>query len=128
MRHALVRPRPPPRGAGRVRPGRDPEIGVPRAQFAPHFAAARAAGLHSVPHSGESTGPESVWEAVTLLGAERIGHGTSSVRDPALLAHLAERGIPLEVCPTSNIATRVVERLEEHPIRGPCATPVSSSR
>ncbi|HET7762102.1 MAG TPA: adenosine deaminase [Phycicoccus sp.] len=93
-----------------------PEIGVPRAQFEPHFAAARAAGLHSVPHSGESTGPESVWDALTLLGAERIGHGTSSVRDPALLAHLAERGIPLEVCPTSNVATRVVDRLEEHPI------------
>ena len=70
-----------------------------------------------MPHSGESTGPQSVWDAITLLGAERIGHGTSSVQDPALLAHLAERGIPLEVCPTSNIATRVVERLEEHPIR-----------
>ena len=90
---------------------------MPRAQFAPHFAAARAAGLHSVPHSGESTGPQSVWDALTLLGAERIGHGTSSVQDPALLAHLAEHGIPLEVCPTSNIATRVVERIEEHPIR-----------
>ena len=94
-----------------------PEIGVPRPQFEPHFTAARAAGLHSVPHSGESTGPQSVWDAITLLGAERIGHGTSSVQDPALLAHLAEHGIPLEVCPTSNIATRVVERLEEHPIR-----------
>lgn len=94
-----------------------PEIGVPRPQFEPHFAAARAAGLHSVPHSGESTGPQSVWDALLLLGAERIGHGTSSVQDPALLAHLAEHRIPLEVCPTSNVATRVVERLEEHPIR-----------
>jgi aminodeoxyfutalosine deaminase len=93
-----------------------PEVGVPRAQFEPHFSAARAAGLHSVPHSGESTGPESVWDAITLLGAERIGHGTSSVHDPRLLAHLAEHRIPLEVCPTSNVATRVVERLEEHPI------------
>ena len=94
-----------------------PEIGVPRAQFQPHFSTARAAGLHSVPHSGESTGPQSVWDAITLLGAERIGHGTSSVQDPRLLEHLAEHGIPLEVCPTSNIATRVVERIEEHPIR-----------
>ncbi|HYN29069.1 MAG TPA: adenosine deaminase [Dermatophilaceae bacterium] len=93
-----------------------PEVGVPRAQFAPHFAAARAAGLHSVPHSGESTGPQSVWDALTLLGAERIGHGTSSVQDPALLAHLAEHRVPLEVCPTSNVATRVVERLEDHPL------------
>jgi len=90
---------------------------VPRAQFAPHFAAAKAAGLHSVPHSGESTGPESVWDALTLLGAERIGHGTSSVQDPRLLEHLAEHGIPLEVCPTSNIATRAVTTIEEHPIR-----------
>src|SRR4029079_9537474 len=94
-----------------------PEIGVPRAQFAPHFAAARAAGLHSVPHSGESTGPQSVWDALTLLGAERIGHGTSSVQDPALLAHLAEHGIPLEVCPSSNVATRAVATLAEHPMR-----------
>lgn len=94
-----------------------PEIGVPRAQFEPHFTAARAAGLHSVPHSGESTGPQSVWDAITLLGAERVGHGTSSVQDPALLAHLAEHRIPLEVCPTSNVATRVVERIEDHPIR-----------
>jgi aminodeoxyfutalosine deaminase len=51
-----------------------------------------------------------------VLGAERIGHGTSSARDPALLAHLAERRIPLEVCPTSNVATRVVDRLEDHPL------------
>jgi aminodeoxyfutalosine deaminase len=93
-----------------------PEVGVPRAWFERHFAAARAAGLHSVPHSGESTGPESVWDALTLLGAERIGHGTSAVRDPALLAHLAEHRIPLEVCPTSNVATRVVPRLEDHPL------------
>ncbi len=94
-----------------------PEIGVPRPQFEPHFTAARAAGLHSVPHSGESTGPQSVWDALTLLGAERIGHGTSAVHDPRLLEHLAEHRIPLEVCPTSNVATRVVERIEEHPIR-----------
>ncbi len=70
-----------------------------------------------MPHSGESTGPESVWDALTLLGAERVGHGTSSVQDPRLLDHLAEHRIPLEVCPTSNVATRVVERIEDHPIR-----------
>ena len=69
---------------------------------------ARAAGLHSVPHAGETTGPQTVWDALRLLGAERIGHGTSSAQDPALLAHLAETGIPLEVCPSSNIATRAV--------------------
>ncbi|MFI9273660.1 adenosine deaminase [Kitasatospora sp. NPDC052896] len=94
-----------------------PEIGVPRAQFKPYFDRARAAGLRSVPHAGESTGPETVWDALRLLGAERIGHGTQSVQDPALLDHLGEHRIPLEVCPTSNLATRVVERIEEHPIR-----------
>ena len=87
-------------------------------QFQPHFDAARAAGLHSVPHAGETTGPETVWDALRLLGAERIGHGTSSAQDPELLAHLAETGIPLEVCPSSNIATRAVATLDEHPIRG----------
>jgi aminodeoxyfutalosine deaminase len=93
-----------------------PEMGVPRAQFQPHFEAARAAGLHSVPHAGETTGPETVWDAIRLLGAERIGHGTSAAQDPALLAHLAEHRIPLEVCPSSNIATHAVESLAEHPI------------
>lgn len=94
-----------------------PEIGVPRPQFKPHFDAASAAGLHSVPHAGETTGPETVWDALRVLGAERIGHGTTSAQDPALLAHLAETGVPLEVCPSSNIATRAVATLQEHPIR-----------
>ncbi|PRH80730.1 adenosine deaminase [Streptomyces solincola] len=94
-----------------------PEIGVPRPQFKPYFDRARAAGLHSVPHAGETTGPQTVWDALTELGAERIGHGTSSVRDERLLAHLAEHRIPLEVCPTSNIATRAVAAMDEHPLR-----------
>jgi aminodeoxyfutalosine deaminase len=94
-----------------------PELGVPRAQFRPHFDAARAAGLHSVPHAGETTGPETVWESLGLLGAERIGHGTSSAQDARLLAHLAEHGIALEVCLSSNVATRAVASLAEHPLR-----------
>ncbi|MEU3599557.1 adenosine deaminase [Streptomyces sp. NPDC006798] len=94
-----------------------PEIGVPRAQFKPFFDRAIAAGLRSVPHAGETTGPETIWEALTELRAERIGHGTSAVRDPRLVAHLAEHGIPLEVCPTSNVATRAVADLDQHPIR-----------
>ncbi len=94
-----------------------PEIGVPRPQFKPYFDRAIAAGLHSVPHAGETTGPETVWDALTELRAERIGHGTSSARDPKLLAHLAEHRIALEVCPTSNIATRAVRTLDEHPLK-----------
>ncbi|AJP04061.1 adenosine deaminase [Streptomyces cyaneogriseus subsp. noncyanogenus] len=93
-----------------------PEIGVPRPRFKPYFDRAIAAGLRSVPHAGETTGPQTVWDALTHLRAERIGHGTSSAQDPKLLAHLAEHRIPLEVCPTSNIATRAVRTLDEHPL------------
>ncbi|MFF7678638.1 adenosine deaminase [Actinacidiphila glaucinigra] len=94
-----------------------PEIGVPRPQFKPYFDRARAAGLHSVPHAGETTGPQTIWDALRELGAERIGHGTSAIQDPRLLDHLAEHRIPLEVCPTSNIATRAVATLDEHPVK-----------
>ncbi|MFF8915783.1 adenosine deaminase [Streptomyces sp. NPDC015032] len=94
-----------------------PEVGVERPQFKPYFDRAIAEGLHSVPHAGETTGPQTVWDALTHLRAERIGHGTSSAQDPELLAHLAEHRIPLEVCPTSNIATRAVADIEKHPVR-----------
>lgn len=93
-----------------------PEIGVPRQQFAPHFQQAIAAGLHSVPHAGESTGPETIWDSVNHLGAERIGHGIAAAQDPALMAHLAEHGITLEVCPTSNVRTQSVPSMAEHPL------------
>ena len=94
-----------------------PEIGVPRPQFKPYFDRARAAGLHSVPHAGETTGPQTIWDAINYLGAERIGHGTSAPQDRTLLSYLAENGIALEVCPTSNLATGAVASLDDHPIR-----------
>ncbi|SOD64628.1 aminodeoxyfutalosine deaminase [Streptomyces zhaozhouensis] len=93
-----------------------PEQGWPRSLFKPHFDQAIAAGLHSVPHAGETTGPETVWDALGSLRAERIGHGTSSAQDPELLAHLARTGVPLEVCPTSNVATGAVPSLAAHPL------------
>jgi aminodeoxyfutalosine deaminase len=93
-----------------------PEVGVPRPQFASHFDRARAAGLHSVPHAGESTGPQSIWDSIDLLGAERIGHGIAAAQDPALMERLVADGIALEVCPTSNVRTRSVPSLEEHPL------------
>jgi aminodeoxyfutalosine deaminase len=89
---------------------------VPRAGFQAFFDAARAEGLRSAPHAGETTNAQTMWDAINLLGAERIGHGIRAVQDPALLEHLASTGIPLEVCPTSNVCTRAVASIEEHPL------------
>ncbi|AXT86375.1 adenosine deaminase [Aeromicrobium sp. A1-2] len=93
-----------------------PEVGVPRPQFAPHFEQAIAAGLRSVPHAGESTGPQTIWDAINHLGAERIGHGIAAAQDPTLMHYLAERQITLEVCPTSNVCTQSVPSMAEHPL------------
>lgn len=79
------------------------EAGYPPEPFEPWFNRARAAGLHSAPHAGETAGPESIWGALRALGAERLGHGVRATEDPALLEYLAEKRIPLEVCPTSNL-------------------------
>ncbi len=89
----------------------------PPAQFADVYALARDAGLRLTVHAGEALGPESVWDALRVLGAERIGHGIRSIEDPELVAHLAERQVPLEVCPTSNVCTGVVESYDAHPVR-----------
>jgi aminodeoxyfutalosine deaminase len=92
------------------------EAGVDRRAFAGVFAQARALGLHSLPHAGETTGPDTIWDALRHLGAERIGHGTSCMADERLVAHLGEHRIPIEVCPTSNVRTRVVADLDAHPV------------
>jgi aminodeoxyfutalosine deaminase len=92
-----------------------PEIGVPRPQFAGVFARARALGLDSVPHAGETTGPQTIRDAIDDLGAIRIGHGIAAAQDPELMRYLAELDIPLEICPTSNVCTRAVATLAEHP-------------
>lgn len=93
-----------------------PEIGVPREWYRQQFATAADAGLRCLPHAGETTGPETVWAAINELNAERIGHGTSAVQDPRLVNYLAHNGIALEVCPTSNIRTRAVGAIEDHPL------------
>jgi aminodeoxyfutalosine deaminase len=80
------------------------------------FREAVAAGLHSVPHAGEMTGPSTIWEALDGLGAERIGHGSSCLADPRLVARLREAQVPLEVCPTSNVCTGQVPDLAAHPM------------
>jgi aminodeoxyfutalosine deaminase len=92
------------------------EAEFPPEPFAPVFKAARDAGLGSVPHAGEVAGTESVRGAMEALGADRIRHGVAAVEDEELMRELAERGIILDVCPTSNVLTGVVRALDEHPL------------
>jgi adenosine deaminase len=99
-------------GIGGIEAGRAPHRDVIRDVF----GAAAAAGLHRVPHAGETTGPETVWEAIEHLHAERIGHGIRSMDDPRLVDYLRERQLPMDVSPTSNICTRQVATLSEHPL------------
>jgi aminodeoxyfutalosine deaminase len=99
-------------GVGGIEQGRVPHTELIRDAF----RAAVAAGLHSIPHAGEMTGPETVWEALNALGAERIGHGINALLDPVLVAYLRERQVPVDVSPTSNVCTRQVASLREHPL------------
>jgi len=99
-------------GIGGIEAGRAPYRDVIRDVF----AAAAASGLHCVPHAGETTGPETVWEAIEFLRAERIGHGVRSMDDPRLVAYLRETQLPVDVSPTSNVRTRCVGSLAAHPL------------
>jgi adenosine deaminase len=93
------------------------EQDFPAEPFASVYEEARGLGFHTTAHAGEAAGADSVRAAVEVLRAERIGHGTRAFEDPALLDLLAERGIPLEMCPISNLRTGAVARIEDHPIR-----------
>ncbi|WP_420464329.1 adenosine deaminase [Candidatus Palauibacter sp.] len=93
------------------------EVGHPPSKFARVFAAARDLGLRLVAHAGEEGPPEYVWEALEILGVERIDHGNRALEDDALVARLRDDRIPLTVCPLSNLALRVVDDLAAHPIR-----------
>ena len=93
------------------------EVGAPPEPFAHAFDRARAGGLHSLPHAGETVGPESVWGALRSLGAERIGHGVRSIEDPSLVAYLVEHQTPLEINPTSNLRLGVYPDYQAHPLR-----------
>jgi aminodeoxyfutalosine deaminase len=88
----------------------------PAEWFTEVYRFASAHGLRLTAHAGETAGPESVWAALRL-GAERIGHGIRAVDDQALVRHLRDRKIPLEVCISSNVATGAVSSLSEHPVR-----------
>jgi adenosine deaminase len=88
----------------------------PPEPYAAIFREGRERGLHSIPHAGETHGPESIRGAIEALGAERIGHGIRILEDPALVDEARERGIGFDVCPTSNAMTRSVPSLERHPL------------
>ena len=93
------------------------EAGFPPELFVDTFSRAKTEDLHRVPHAGEIAGPASVWSAIKLLHAERIGHGVRSIEDPVLLDYLRLNSIPLEICPTSNVCLKVYPDYAHHPLR-----------
>ena len=103
------------------------EVGHPPSKFSRVFARCRALGLRVVAHAGEEGPPAYIWEALEDLKTERIDHGVRSLEDPALVAELARRRVPLTVCPLSNLKLCVVDDLRQHPMKrlldaGLCAT------
>lgn len=93
------------------------EQDYPPEPFTDIYERARQLGFHTSAHAGEAAGPESIWGAIHSLKVERIGHGTRAIEDSTLVDYLAEHSIPLEMCPISNVRTRVVESLAKHPVR-----------
>jgi aminodeoxyfutalosine deaminase len=100
------------------------ELAIPSKEFRPVYDRAAQLGLHRLMHAGEVGGPDKIREAIELLGAERIGHGIAAINDPKLMDLLAEREIPLEICPASNMKTgalalqlrRENATIEDHPL------------
>lgn len=100
------------------------ELSVPTAEFRDAYDRAAEIGLRRLIHAGEMGGPEKIREAIELLGVERIGHGIAAINDPTLMDLLAERKIPLEICPKSNLSTGALARqlarndarIEDHPL------------
>jgi len=93
------------------------EQSFPPELFTAVYADARRLGFHTTAHAGEAAGAASIWGALRTLGVERIGHGTRAEEDPQLMDYLAEKQIPVEMCPLSNVRTGVIGRIEAHPFR-----------
>jgi aminodeoxyfutalosine deaminase len=101
------------------------EESLPASDFRAVYDYVASEGLHRLAHAGEIAGPQAIRDAIEILGAERIGHGISAIRDPQLMDLLLKRQIPLEICPQSNICTGALAkllgashaRLEQHPLR-----------
>lgn len=100
------------------------ELSLPAAEFRGVYERAEEYGFHRLMHAGEIGGPDKIHEAIEILGVERIGHGIAAIRDVALMEMLAERKIPLEICPASNLRTGALSvqigkeaaTMEEHPL------------
>ena len=93
-----------------------PEYGSDPRKYADSFAIVRAAGLGSIPHAGEMDGPDSMWGALEALHADRIGHGIRAIEDEALVRHLSERALPLEVSLSSNVLLGACASLADHAV------------
>lgn len=93
------------------------ERGFPPARFVSVFDKARRDGFRTVAHAGEEGPPAYIWQALALLGAERIDHGVRCVEDAALVAHLKTTRTPLTVCPLSNVRLRIFDRLRHHNLK-----------
>lgn len=91
------------------------EAGFPIDQHVKAFSYAKEKGLNVIAHAGEAKGADSVWETLQHFHPKRIGHGIRSVEDSKLMEHLKTANIHLEVCPTSNVQTNVVDKMENHP-------------
>jgi adenosine deaminase len=94
-----------------------PEKEYPPELFSNVYTQARKFGFKTTAHAGEAAGAGSIWGAIRKLKVNRIGHGTRAVEDPELLNYLADNQIPIELCPISNLRTRVIESIEDHPIK-----------
>jgi len=89
----------------------------PPERFAAVYRRAKEMGLHLTAHAGETCGPQSIWNAIKYLSVERVGHGVGAKDDPELIEYLLKNNISLEMCPISNLKTRVVDDIRNHPIR-----------
>ena len=93
------------------------EKGYPAKRFVEHFTVARDVGWDITIHAGEADGPHSIYQAIELLGATRIGHGVTAAQDDRLMDFMAKNGIAIECCLTSNFQTGACANIAEHPIK-----------
>ncbi len=98
-------------GIGRTEHQYPPEL------FKVLYEQARNFGFYTTAHAGEAAGPESIWGAIQELKVDRIGHGTIAMEDIELMEYLSINKIPIELCPISNLHTKVINSMDEHPVK-----------